>query len=105
MPIQFRDDPDQHRYVAEDDDHVAGIAVYHLRGGRHIFVHTEVSPEYAGKGIGSQLARFALDDVRAKGGTVVPLCPFIASWVKQHPEYDDIVDQVLLDRINGGTRG
>ena len=103
--MKFRDDPDQHRYVAEDDGRVAGIAVYQLRGGRHIFVHTEVNSEYAGKGVASQLARFALDDVRAQGGTIVPLCPFIASWVNRHPEYQDMVDQVLLDRINGVTRG
>ncbi|MEX2250822.1 MAG: GNAT family N-acetyltransferase [Acidimicrobiia bacterium] len=101
LDVQFRDDPEQHRYVAEIDGEVIAIAVYQLRAGRHIFVHTEVNPDYEGKGVGSALARFALDDVRAKGGTIVPLCPFIASWIEHHPEYRTMIDQELLDRING----
>jgi hypothetical protein len=30
----------------------------------------------------------------------VPLCPFITSWLARHPEYQDLVDQEALDRIN-----
>jgi predicted GNAT family acetyltransferase len=77
------------------------MAVYQLRGGRHIFVHTEVNADHEGRGLGSRLARFALDDVKAQGGTIVPLCPFIAAWVGRHPEYQEMVDQKMLDRING----
>jgi hypothetical protein len=54
--------------------------------------------------VGAALARFALDDVKAEGGTVVPLCPFIAAWIKRHPEYEAMVDHELLDRINGVKR-
>jgi hypothetical protein len=99
--MEFRHDPDNHRYLAEADGETIGVAVYHLRNGRHIFVHTEVSPGHEGEGVASDLARFALDDVRAGGGTVVPVCPFISTWVRRHPEYQDLVDQELLDRING----
>jgi uncharacterized protein len=101
--MRIRDDPENHRYVAEVDGAVAGMAVYHLRANRHIFVHTEVGAGYEGHGVGSALARFALDDVAARGGTVVPVCPFIAGWIARHPEYGEIVDQQLLDRINGVT--
>lgn len=90
--------------MAEADGRVVAMAVYQLRAGRHIFVHTEVSNDYGGKGVGSALARFALDDVKAQGGTVVPLCPFIAAWIQRHPEYREMVDQELLDRINGVKR-
>jgi hypothetical protein len=99
--MEFRHEPENHRYVVEIDGENIGLAVYHLRNDRHIFVHTEVAPGHEGEGVGSKLARFALDDVRATGGTIVPLCPFIAAWVKRHPEYQDLVDQELLDRING----
>jgi len=99
--MELRHDPENHRYLAEIDGETVGTAVYHLRNGRHIFVHTEVGQGHEGEGVGSDLARYALDDVRAVGGTVVPVCPFIASWVKRHPEYQDLVDQELLDRING----
>jgi hypothetical protein len=101
LEVRFRDDADLHRYLAEIDGRVVGMAVYQLRAGRHIFVHTETNPEHAGKGVASALARFALDDVKAQGGTIVPLCPFIASWIEHHPEYREMVDQELLDRING----
>lgn len=99
--IVIRDDPENHRYLAEIDGSIVGIAVYHLRSGRHIFVHTEIDPEHEGHGLGSALAQQALDDVRAKRGTVVPICPFISGWIDRHPEYETMVDRDLLDRING----
>ncbi len=85
------------------DGKSAGHAVYHLRGDRHIFVHTEVEDAYEGQGVASALARAALDDVAAQGGRIVPLCPFISGWIDRHPEYREMVDQPLLDRINGKT--
>ncbi len=101
LNYQIRDDPENHRYVIEVDGQVAGVAVYHIRKGRYIFVHTEVGPEYEGKGLGSALARYALDEMRDRGETIVPICPFIASYIKRHPEYQELVDRGLLDRING----
>jgi predicted GNAT family acetyltransferase len=95
-----RDDPENHRYVLELDGEVAGLAVYHIRGGRYIFVHTEIETGHEREGLGSILAREALDDVRAKGARVVPLCPFISAWIRRHPEYQDMVDQVLLEAID-----
>ncbi len=97
--IVVRDDPDQHRCTVAVDGVVAGFAIYHVRGGRHIFVHTEIDPAFEGQGLGSVLARGALDDVEAKNGTVVPLCPFIAGWIDRHPAYQALVDQDVLDRL------
>jgi hypothetical protein len=54
------------------------------------FIHTEVPKALAGKGIGSRLARHVLEAARAEGLKVVPVCPFIAAWMKRHPEYDDL---------------
>jgi len=95
-----RDDPEHHRYLLEVDGEVVGIAVYHLRGDRYFFVHTEVEPEHEGEGLGSTLARGALDDVRAMGMKIVPLCPFITGFIERNPEYAGLVDQPLLERIN-----
>jgi hypothetical protein len=50
-----------------------------------------VPAELAGKGVGSQLARGALDAVRAKGLKVVAQCPFIAGYIAKHSEYQDIL--------------
>lgn len=98
----FRDDPDNHRYVVELDGRVVGMAVYQWRGGRHIFVHTEVDPEHGGRGLGTRLVRYALDDMRSRDGVVVPLCPLFAAFIERHEEYRDLVDWALTDQINEG---
>ena len=64
-----------------------------------MFTHTEVFDAYEGKGVGSALARGALDDVRARGGRLVALCPFIAAYLERHPEYADLVDHDLTARL------
>jgi uncharacterized protein len=95
-----RNDQDNHRYVIEVDGQTAGFTVYHPRGGRHYFVHTEVDAGHEGEGLGSVLVRGALDDIRARGETIVPLCPFVTAWLARHPDYQDLIDQAALDRIN-----
>lgn len=72
-----------------DTEHGLAIAVYSRQGERLVFSHTEVPPESEGKGIGSQLVRFALDDTRKRGFKIVPACSFVAAFVRRHPEYDD----------------
>jgi len=98
--IIVRDDPDRHRFEIVLDGTTAGYAVYHQRGGRYFFVHTEIADEDEGQGLGSALARGALDKVRARSATVIPLCPFIAGWIDKHPEYDDLVDHELLATLS-----
>lgn len=84
--------PDKHRYEAHLDGELAGFAEYQLTDDLVVFTHTEVHRKFEGKGVGSALARFGLDDVRA-GGTrkVLPLCPFIKGWIGKHREYVDLV--------------
>jgi uncharacterized protein len=88
--LQVVDDPAGPRYEARLGTAVAGYTEYRRVRGRVIFIHTEVDPAMEGKGIGGKLARAALDDVRAQGLTFSVKCPFIASWLRRHPEYDDI---------------
>lgn len=98
--VHIWDDEENHRYALEVDGQQAGMAVYHLRGGRHFFVHTEVDEEFSGRGLGTRLVKHALDDVRAGGGSVVPLCPLFAAYIKRHPEYDDLVDHEIMARVD-----
>ena len=46
---------------------------------------------FEGHGVGSRLVQGALDDLRARGLAVVPLCPFVAGFIDRHPEYADLV--------------
>ena len=56
-----------------------------------VFTHTEVDEAFEGRGLAGQLARAALDDVRARGGHVIARCPYIKGWIDKHPEYQDLV--------------
>ena len=56
-----------------------------------VFTHTEVDPSFEGQGVGSALARGALDDVRSRGLHIIAMCPFISAYVRRHPEYADLI--------------
>ncbi len=80
------------RYEAWLDDELAGFAEYQLTDTLVVFTHTEVDERFEGRGVGSALARHALDAVRTDGGRqVLPLCPFIKSWIGRHPDYLPLV--------------
>lgn len=89
--IDVTDNPDERRYEARIDGGLVGFAAYEVGTGRIVFTHTEVFPEFEGRGVASALARNALDDVRSRGGVrVVPRCPYFRSWIDAHPEYADL---------------
>jgi predicted GNAT family acetyltransferase len=89
--IRVTDNPDEQRYEVLVDGALGGFAQYRLRPGRIVFTHTEVDDAYEGHGLGSTLVRTALDDVRARGLLVTPMCPFVRAYIDQHPEYQDLV--------------
>ncbi len=93
--IDVADVPGRYRFEARVDGEVAGVAMYLRRGRRVIFTHTEVSPDFEGRGVGSALAKGALDAVRAAGGTIEVRCPFIAAYLKRHPEYEDLLETAV----------
>lgn len=97
--IEVRDVPDRERYEIHVGGEPAGFAQYVRRGARTFFVHTEIDPDYEGRGLGSRLAAAALDGERSKA-KVVPLCPFIRSYIDRHPDELGNVDKELLDRID-----
>jgi predicted GNAT family acetyltransferase len=83
--------PEASRYELRDGDRMIGEAAYRRRNGRMALIHTEVDEALEGRGFGSKLVRTALDDARRQGLEVVPLCPFVASFIDRHPEYQDVV--------------
>jgi uncharacterized protein len=85
------DVPEKSRYELRLDGHLIGLAAYRRRDGRIAFTHTEVDESCEGRGFGSRLAAAALEDARRHGLEIVPLCPFIAHYVEQHPEYQELV--------------
>lgn len=95
MAVEVKDVPEAKRYEARVDGEaeIAGVADYLRTAELIAFLHTEVPPAHEGKGVGSALARTALDEARAAGLRVLPTCPFFAGWIARHPEYQDLLYQ------------
>lgn len=83
------------RFEIDVDGAPAGLARFvDDEAGRRIIFHTEVDDAYEGQGLAADLVTAALDETRAEGLRVVPVCPYVKRFVEQHPEYADIVDPV-----------
>ena len=80
-----RDDPGKSRLVVEQNGAEAEL-VYRRNGDRLILVHTGVPAELAGRGVGGQLVRAAVERAAAEGLTVVPWCPYARKWLEDHPD-------------------
>ncbi|MFF5563317.1 GNAT family N-acetyltransferase [Streptomyces sp. NPDC012623] len=95
MTVEVRDVPEAKTYEARVDgeSEVAGVAQYIRTTELIAFVHTEVDPGYEGRGVGSALARVALDEARGANLRVLATCPFFAGWIDRHPEYQDLLYQ------------
>ena len=94
---------DERRYVLLLDGERVGSTTYVDHGAQRVFVHTEIDMNQSGKGLGSTLVSGALDDVRARRLRVVAICPFTASYLRGHREWDDIVDP-LTPRLKADLR-
>lgn len=103
MSVEVHDNRDEARYEIWTGGRRAGFAEYRRGPGSITFVHTEIDPEHEGAGLGSRLARAALDDARDRQLTVVPLCPFIADYIRHHPDdYLDLVVPAMRTQLAGG---
>jgi predicted GNAT family acetyltransferase len=92
---------DSKRYEARDaQGAVAGFAEFKLTDDLVVFTHTEVDPAYEGQGVGSALVRDALDEVRGSGRKVLPVCPFVKSWIDRHPDYADLLFNAPVSRAD-----
>ncbi|RUL91330.1 N-acetyltransferase [Verrucosispora sp. FIM060022] len=91
MSMLVEENAAKHRYEILVDDALAGFTAYLPRGEALVFTHTEVDPAFQGMGVGSALMRGTLEQLRAQGQRIVPQCPFMAAFIKRHPEYADLV--------------
>ena len=90
MSYDISNNEQQSRYETNIDGHTA-FAAYRRDGNTITFTHTEVPPQLEGKGIAGAVVKHALDDARQQNLGVVPACAYVASYVKRHPEYEDLV--------------
>ena len=96
MATVVEDNPDLARYEVFDGGELAGFALYRRSEGKIVLTHTEVDDRFEGRGLGSALARGVLDAARGDGLAVLPHCPFMAGYIRGHP--DDYLDLVPSDQ-------
>ncbi|MEU7382318.1 MULTISPECIES: GNAT family N-acetyltransferase [unclassified Streptomyces] len=87
----------KHRYEILVDGERAGLAAYRDHGDQRVFYHTVVDDAFAGQGLASRLVQEALTDVRESGKRIVPVCPYVAGFLKRHEEFADITDPVTSE--------
>ncbi|MDO4412615.1 GNAT family N-acetyltransferase [Cutibacterium sp.] len=78
---------EQSRYEAHVNGKLAGFADFRREGNIVVMPHTEVFDPFSGKGVGSALARCALDDIASHNLPVRPDCTFIKGWLDNHPDH------------------
>ena len=86
------------RFEIAVDGKRVGLARYVEDVGRRVFFHTEVDESFSGQGLAGVMVRQALDATREEGLRIVPVCPYVAAYVKRHHDWDD-----LLDRVDRGA--
>ena len=89
--IQVRDALKRGRYEVYVDSVLAGYADYHSQPGLITVLHTEIDPAFEGRGVGSELVRRMLDDIRSRDARVLAVCPFVRAYLERHPEYAAMV--------------
>lgn len=69
--------------------------IKYARKGEDIYnlYHTEVPEQFAGKGVGSALAKGTLEYIKAEGKQIIPTCPFVKAYLKRHSEYQELVKE------------
>ena len=89
--IRWVDNSNEQRYELLLDGVRAGLTTYSLDPGEITFLHTQIDPDYQGRGLAGWLAAAVLDDARRRHLVVHPRCPFIRAYIARHPEYADLV--------------
>jgi predicted GNAT family acetyltransferase len=89
--VRVEDNPNELRYELRIDGELAGEIRYRTQPGAVVLVHTDIEPSLEGQGLGAVLVGEALADIRARGLLVVPFCPFVAAYIRDHPEFADLV--------------
>lgn len=91
MSVEVRDNRAGKRYELLVDGDVRGRIRYTAEPGTLTLIHTEIDADLEGHGLGSRLVQEALEDIRARKLRLVPICPFIRSYLERHREYADLV--------------
>jgi uncharacterized protein len=97
---EVRNNEGEHRFETEVNGEPA-VLEYRIRDNALWLLHTEVPQVGQGSGVGAALVRAAFEHASAQEMRVVPMCSFVASYVRRHPEYLDAIDPAFRSRVTG----
>ncbi len=90
MDIAVTDQPEASRFEARNGKDLLGFVEYTTAPGVLTLTHTEIDKAYGGQGVGGTLIRGALDEIRARGLRVRPVCEFVVAFLGKNPGYQDL---------------
>lgn len=88
--VEVINNSDARRFETRVGDYFALID-YMRAGNNIVFTHTEVPTIFEGQGVAGKMAKTALEYARDHDLKVIPLCPFVTSYIRRHPEYQPLV--------------
>ncbi len=88
MSLEVRNDESARKFYVTVDGHEAVIE-YVKTGDVYDLQHTFVPEELRGEGVAEQLVQGTLDQIKSQGATFKPTCPYIQSFLKRHPGYQE----------------
>lgn len=90
--LQVERNDTRSRYEGRQDGELVSLVDYVLRDQTMIVIHTGTEHSWRGNGFAAQVTQAALDDARTRGLQVEARCPFTADFIKQHPDYADLLN-------------
>jgi uncharacterized protein len=97
--LEVINNKNENRFETRVQDELA-VLEYHASSNVMILNHTEVPQHLEGKGVGSFLIKFVLDQARENQYSIVPMCPFVAAYIRRHQEYRDLVPERFLYMVS-----
>ena len=97
--LKITDNTNQQRFETPVGNEFAFIS-YRFEHGNLALMHTEVPEQFEGKGIASKLAQFAFEQAKQQHIKVLVYCPYISTWLKRHPEYNELVRKDYNNRTS-----
>jgi len=88
---EVRRNEERGRYELTIDGRLVGVADFVVDGSTVVLPHTEIEPAERGRGLGAILVKGVLDDIRARGGVVIPTCWYVRQYIEEHPEEADLL--------------
>lgn len=90
------DNKEKKRFELRVNGHSGYIEYIINKTGLIFLTHTEVAPELEGKGIASRMVKDALEYIGEYDLKLVPLCPYVATYLERHPEYQSLLAKGYL---------